>query len=90
MNRAKDDIAAGRKHRGLVHSRQDDELAREHVSKAEHNLDFFLLAMKQGFYDWAINIGCQEPPVRDWWNEVVLEHAQNFPASITDVANHRL
>ncbi len=57
LNRAKDDIAAGRKHRGLVHSRQDDKLAGEHVSKAEHNLDFFLLARNQGFYDWAINIG---------------------------------
>ncbi|MFH1182409.1 MAG: HEPN domain-containing protein [Candidatus Woesearchaeota archaeon] len=57
LNHAKDDIAAGRKHRGLVQLKPDDNMAKLHVAKAEHNLDFFLLARKHGFYDWAINIG---------------------------------
>ncbi len=57
LNHAKDDIAAGRKHRGLVVVTPDIKLAKEYVEKAEHNLDFFLLARKNGFYDWAIDIG---------------------------------
>ena len=35
----------------------DNELAKDYVEKAEHNLDFFLIARKSGFYDWAVNIG---------------------------------
>lgn len=57
LNQAKKQLAEGKKHRGLVRVTPDDELAREYVKKAEHNLDFFLLARKNGFYDWAINIG---------------------------------
>ena len=57
LNHARDDIAAGRKHRGLVPVKPDSELAKDYVEKAEHNLDFFLIARKSGFYDWAVNIG---------------------------------
>lgn len=57
LNRAKEQLAEGMKHRGLVQVKPDTELAKDHIEKAEHNLDFFLLARKNGFYDWAINIG---------------------------------
>ncbi|HLD97262.1 MAG TPA: HEPN domain-containing protein [Candidatus Nanoarchaeia archaeon] len=57
LNQAKNQLAEGRKHRGLVIVKPDNLLAREYVEKAEHNLEFFLLARKNGFYDWAINIG---------------------------------
>ena len=57
LNQAKKQLASGAKHRGLVIVNPDNALASEYVDKAEHNLEFFLLARKNGFYDWAINIG---------------------------------
>ncbi len=57
LNRAKEQLAEGGKHRGLVKVNPNNELAKEHIEKAERNLDFFLVARKNGFYDWAINIG---------------------------------
>lgn len=57
LNQAKKQLASGAKHRGLVRVKPDEALARGYVGKAEHNLEFFLLARKHSFYDWAINIG---------------------------------
>lgn len=57
LNQAKKQLTEGRKHRGLVKVMPDNKLAAEYVGKAEHNLEFFLIAKKNGFYDWAINIG---------------------------------
>lgn len=57
LDQAKKQLASGAKHRGLVQVQPDNALAREHIAKAERNLDFFLVAKKQEFYDWAINIG---------------------------------
>ena len=54
MNQAKKQLASGAKHRGLVRAKPDEALAREYVGKADHNLEFFLLASKHSFYDWAI------------------------------------
>lgn len=57
LNQAKKQLAEGKKHRGLVKAMPDNKLAEGHIGKAEHNLEFFLLARKNGFYDWAINVG---------------------------------
>ena len=57
LDQAKKQLASGAKHRGLVVVKPDEALAKEYLGKAEHNLEFFLLARKNGFYDWAINIG---------------------------------
>ncbi len=57
LDQAGKQLAEGKKHRGLVKVIPDNKLAEEYIGKAEHNLEFFLLARKNGFYDWAINVG---------------------------------
>ncbi len=57
LNKAKLELEKGQKHRGLVEVKPNNKLAWEHVKKAEHNLDFFLLSKEHGFYDWAISVG---------------------------------
>lgn len=58
LSQAQKQLASGsKKHRGLVQVPPDGTLAQGFVAKAEHNLDFFLLARKHGFYDWAITVG---------------------------------
>ncbi len=57
LKKAKDEIAKGELHRGLVKINPDNELALQYISKAEHNLKAFLHNKKGGFYDWTISIG---------------------------------
>ena len=56
LNKAKKELEKESKHRGLVMVKPDDKLAQEHIAKAEHNLDFFMLAKENRFYDWTIVI----------------------------------
>ena len=57
LNKANRELEKDGKHRGLLKVKQDDKLAQEHIAKAEHNLEFFMLAKENKFYDWAIVIG---------------------------------
>lgn len=57
LNKAKKEIDNGDQHRGLVKVMPNQELAVEHLAKAEHNLEAFLHNKKGGFYDWTISIG---------------------------------
>ena len=57
INKAKKELEKDGKHRGLIKVKPDDKLAQEHIAKAEHNLEFFMLAMENKFYDWTIVIG---------------------------------
>ena len=57
LNKAKKELEKGQKHRGLIKAEPDEKLAQEHIAKAEHNLDFFMLAKENKFYDWTIVIG---------------------------------
>ena len=57
LNKAKNEIAKGELHRGLVKIKSDEKLALEYLEKAEHNLEAFLYNKEGGFFDWTINIG---------------------------------
>ena len=57
LNKAKEEIAKGEQHRGLVKIKPDDQLALDYLKKADHNLEAFLHNKKGGFYDWTISIG---------------------------------
>ncbi|MEK6876601.1 MAG: HEPN domain-containing protein [Nanoarchaeota archaeon] len=57
LNKAKKELERDGKHRGLIKVKPDDKLVQEHIAKAEHNLEFFMLAKENKFYDWTIVIG---------------------------------
>ena len=57
LNKAKEEIAKGEQHRGLVKIKPDDQLALDYLKKADHNLEAFLHNKEGGFYDWTISIG---------------------------------
>lgn len=57
LNKAEKEMDKGEQHRGLVKVMPNQELAGEHLAKAEHNLEAFLHNKKGGFYDWTISIG---------------------------------
>ena len=57
LNKAKKELEKDGKHRGLIKVKPDDKLAQDHIAKAEHNLEFFMLAKENKFYDWTIVIG---------------------------------
>ncbi|HIH47335.1 TPA: HEPN domain-containing protein [Candidatus Woesearchaeota archaeon] len=53
LNKAKKELREGKQHRGLVKVEVDLEKAREHLTKAEHNLKVTLYLQKGGFTDWC-------------------------------------
>ncbi|MBU2638867.1 MAG: HEPN domain-containing protein [Nanoarchaeota archaeon] len=53
LNKAKKEIAEGKKHRGLVEIKPDLELAVSHLGKAEHNFKAISYFHKGGFSDWS-------------------------------------
>lgn len=57
IRKAKKELEKDGKHRGLVKIEPDERLAQEHIQKAEHNLEVFILNRDNNFYDWAINMG---------------------------------
>lgn len=57
LNKAKKELEKGQKHRGLIKVDLDEKSVQEYIAKAEHNLEFFILAKEHKFYDWTIVIG---------------------------------
>lgn len=57
LRKAKEELAHGRNHRGLVLTGEDRGLAARHVKKAEHNLRVFLDNRRLGHDDWTVTIG---------------------------------
>jgi len=57
LNKAKKELEKDTKHRGLVRINADDELAREFIKKAEHNLQVFIDNKRLKHYDWTISMG---------------------------------
>lgn len=57
LNKAEKELQKGTKHRGLVKTKPDIDLAREFIKKAEHNLQVFLDNKKLKHYDWTISMG---------------------------------
>lgn len=57
LRKAEKELAEGGKHRGLVRTEPDRELASRHIEKAEHNLQVFLDNRKLHHYDWTVTIG---------------------------------
>lgn len=57
LNKAKEEIAKGEVHRGLIQIKPNDKLALDYIAKSEHNLEAFLYNKEGGFYDWTISIG---------------------------------
>ena len=53
LNKAKKELREGKQHRGLVKVEVDLEKAREHLTKAEHNLKVTFYLQKGGFTDWC-------------------------------------
>lgn len=53
LNKAEKEIATGTKHRGLVKTNPDIPKARDHITKAEHNLKATLYLQKGGYSDWC-------------------------------------
>lgn len=57
LEKAKKELEKEKKHRGLLKTKPDKKLAHDYITKAEHNLEVFMLNKEHGYYDWAINIG---------------------------------
>ena len=53
LSKARKELQEGKRHRGLVSVAADPEKAREHISKAEHNLTVTLYLRKGGYTDWC-------------------------------------
>jgi uncharacterized protein (UPF0332 family) len=61
LNKAKKEIeeceklGKRKKHRGLLKTESDIEVAKKHIEKAIHNLKLINILEKQGFSDWSVN-----------------------------------
>jgi uncharacterized protein (UPF0332 family) len=55
LKKAEKESKEGKKHRGLLKKQKDLERAREHISKAEHNLLAITYFDKGGFSDWSMS-----------------------------------
>jgi uncharacterized protein (UPF0332 family) len=53
LNKAEKELKETGKHRGLVKIKPNIELARQHITKAEHNLKAVISFKKNGFSDWS-------------------------------------
>ncbi len=53
--KAKRELSEGKSHRGLVEGKSNEEKARDHLRKAEHNLSAILYFDKGGFSDWSMS-----------------------------------
>ena len=53
LNKARKELQAGKSHRGLVKVDADIEKAKDHLSKAEHNLRVTFHLQRGGFTDWC-------------------------------------
>ena len=55
LNKAKKELQAGKQHRGLVKVDADLKRARDHLAKAEHNLNVTFYLQRGGYTDWCSN-----------------------------------
>ena len=53
LRKAKKELEKGKKHRGLIKSEPDLDLAKDHIKKAEHNFKAADSFEKSGFSDWS-------------------------------------
>ena len=53
INKAERELSEGKKHRGLVKTETNLEKARDHLTKADHNLKTTLYLQKGGYTDWC-------------------------------------
>ncbi|MBN1386708.1 HEPN domain-containing protein [Candidatus Woesearchaeota archaeon] len=53
LNKAQKELEKGHKHRGIVRTEPSLTRAKEHMTKAEHNLKATLYLNKGGFTDWC-------------------------------------
>ncbi len=53
LKKAEKELKEGKKHRGLVIIKPNNELAKEHIKKAEHNLQVTLYLNNGGYTDWC-------------------------------------
>lgn len=53
LKKAGKELKEGHKHRGLVQIEPDNEKAREHIAKAQHNLQATLYLNSGGYSDWC-------------------------------------
>jgi uncharacterized protein (UPF0332 family) len=53
LKKAETELAEGKKHRGLVETLPSVEKAREHITKAEHNLKVTIYLEEAGYTDWC-------------------------------------
>jgi len=57
LEKAKKEVTAGHKHRGLVQGKPDQKIALAHIDKAERNLQVLNYLHDGGFDDWAVSAG---------------------------------
>ena len=55
LNKARERLAEGKKHRGLVEVKTDLKMAAMHLEKAEHNLNAIAAFARIGFSDWSVS-----------------------------------
>jgi uncharacterized protein (UPF0332 family) len=53
LRKAKKELKTSKKHRGLVITDKDIDKAREHIKKAEHNIEVTLYLQKGRYSDWC-------------------------------------
>ena len=53
LDKAKKELKAEHKHRGLLQVAPDEKRAREHLAKAEHNLQATFYLYEGGYTDWC-------------------------------------
>jgi uncharacterized protein (UPF0332 family) len=57
LEKAQKEIAKGQKHRGLIKTKPNIQQAKDHIKKAESNIEAFILNRDNGHHDWAISMG---------------------------------
>jgi uncharacterized protein (UPF0332 family) len=55
LRKAENELKEGKKHRGIIKSDENLQTAKEHLSKAEHNLMAISYFNKGGFLDWSMS-----------------------------------
>lgn len=53
LNKAKKELEEEKEHRGLIEVHPDDDMARKHLSKAQHNLNAAKFFYTNGYSDWS-------------------------------------
>lgn len=57
LAKAEKELEERQKHRGLVKQPSNNELASQHIAKAEHNFKALQFFKRNGFEDWSVSAG---------------------------------